>query len=70
MEKLKNSKSWKTRCYYQIIKNEPYLFKIKPYLKWKTSTTFLKFRIFSNGLPRYSYVFEKLENRNTKTKKK
>ena len=67
---LKNSESWKVQNYLKIIKNEVQNLKPKEYLKWKTSSSILKFRTSSCCLNRYSYVFKKPQERDTFKKKK
>ncbi|KAJ6235012.1 hypothetical protein M0813_28991 [Anaeramoeba flamelloides] len=59
-------KNWKTRKYFNIITNQYIIqktnlnvWKTQHYLSFKNSYILLKFRLFSNCLNRYSYVFNK-----------
>ena len=68
---MKNSNKWKIQKYSKIIENEGMNSKIKNYLRFKNSTTLLKFRTFTNCLNRYSYVLlPKKAKRNSRTKRK
>ena len=59
--RISNSPQWKDKEYIKILKRQSEPWKMQQYLKWGSSTLILKFRVFSNFLNRYSYIYHHSE---------